>query len=463
MRLELNLRVAQTVSPQMILSMNMLQYSAQELEEYLEELSYENPLVELKEQPQEQRTREFIDRLQWLKNGDRQNQVYYAQGEDWRSDPGTRTQESLVEYVKDQILMLELTRLERRAMEVAAELLTPRGFFDGTREEISRLAPCDEATAQAALERLKTLAPVGVGARDVQECLLIQLRAMTERDPVAEALVEQAFSHLASWPDGRLAALVGAKKDQVEAARRRIASLNPYPGDGFGTGEGTLYIRPDLYVEDSGEEILVRTCDGAVPQITVNDHYLAMLRSESDPEVQRYLKKKMGELEQVIRSLHNRKSTMLRCGEIIATWQADFFRGGSLKKMTLGDVAAEMGVHESTVSRTVRNKYMQCSRGLFEMSSFFSRDAGQNMGVSRTYIKERIQTLIQEEDPQKPLSDEKILERLGQDNIVLSRRTVAKYRMELGLLPASGRKTQKSVRKMDVSENKTYKSLEAQL
>lgn len=455
MRLELNLRVAQTVSPQMILSMNMLQYSTQELEEYLEELSYENPLVELKERPQEEKTGDFVDRLQWLRKEDRQNRVYYAQGDDWRSEPSVGHQESLQEYVKEQILTLELSKSERRAMEVAAELLTPRGFFDGTLTEISRLAPCDTATAEAGLARLKTLSPVGIGAKNVQECLLIQLRAMEKRDPVAEKLVEEGFSHLASWPDQRLAALVGATKAQVAEARRRIAALNPYPGDGFGNGENTLYIRPDLYVEQGEGGLLLRPAEGATPQITVNDQYLSMLRSESDPQVQNYLKKKMGELEQVIRSLHNRKSTMLRCGEIIVQWQADFFRGGSRKKMTLADVAAEMGVHESTVSRTVRNKYIQCSRGVFEMASFFSRDAGQNIGMSRETIKSRISALIQTEDPNKPLSDEKIAEKLEENQIVISRRTVAKYRMELGLLSASGRKTQKSVRKTNVSENRT--------
>lgn len=462
MRLELNLRVAQTVSPQMILSMNMLQYSTQELEEYLEELSYENPLVELKEQPQEQQTRELMDRLQWLKNGDRQNQAYYAQGEDWRSEPAAGKQESLKEYVKEQILTLELTRAERRAMEVAAELLNPRGFFDGTAAEIARLANCDEAVAVEAVTRLKTLSPIGVGAKNVQECLLIQLRTMEQRNAVAEALVEQAFSHLASWPDQRLAVLIGATRQQVSEARRSIAVLNPYPGDGFGSEENTLYIRPDLYVEQQEGEMVVRTCDGAVPQIAVNDQYLSMLQLESDPEVQNYLKKKMGELEQVLRSLHNRKSTILRCGEIIVGWQAEFFQGGALKKMTLADVAAEMGVHESTVSRTVRNKYIQCSRGLFEMASFFSRDAGQNVGMSRETIKSKIMSLIAEENPEKPLSDEKIVEKLEASQIMISRRTVAKYRMELGLLSASGRKTQNSVRKSNTTGNRTRREEEPQ-
>lgn len=200
---------------------------------------------------------------------------------------------------------------------------------------------------------------------------------------------------------------------------------------------------------------MVQSCENGLPQIQVSSQYLHMLQCETDPEVQKYLKRKMGELEQVMRSLHNRKSTMVRCGEVIVQWQADFFRGGMMKKMTLSDVAAEMGVHESTVSRTVRNKYIQCSRGIFEMASFFSRDVGQNTGLSRASIQQRIRELIAAENPQKPLSDEKIVELLSREDIVLSRRTVAKYRMELGLLSASGRKTQKNVRKTDVYKNQT--------
>lgn len=459
MRLELNLKVAPTVSPQMILSMNMLQYSAQELEEYLEELSYENPLVELMEQPQDQQQQSFLDRLQWLKNGDRQNKLYYSQGEDWRSDPVAPGEERLEDYLKEQIMLLDIRKELSRAMEVAVDLLTPRGFFDGTAAEVARLSGCGIETAEEALRRLKTLNPVGVGAKDVQESLLLQLKGRQPRNEVAEKLVEQAYSHLASWPDGRLASLIGATKQQVEQARGVISTLSPFPGDGFGSGS-TLYVRPDLYVDEEEGELILRASENSLPQLVVNEQYLKMLRSQQDPEVQKYLKGKLGELEQVMRSLNNRKSTMLRCGEIIAAMQQDFFRGGPLRKMTLRDVAEEMGVHESTISRTVRNKYIQCSRGLYEMAYFFSRDAGQNYGVSREHIKERLRQLIDMEDPKKPLSDEKLVEQLARENMCLSRRTVAKYRMELGILSASGRRTQKNVRKSDVYENRTERNLE---
>ena len=434
MRLELNLKMTQTVSPQMVLSMTMLQYSSQELEEYLEELSYENPLMDLGE-AEKPRNRDFSDKLRWLKSGDRQNRSYYDQDQ-WRPELSSVTgqPESLADHLKEQIMLLNIPRKLRNAMEVIADLLTSRGFFDGSLEEVAHLAFCSPETAQEALKRIKTLAPAGVGARDVQESLLLQLQDTPDGD-VARKLVEQHFDHLATWPTARLASSLGATKSQVDLARKRISGLSPYPGDGF--------CSPDS----------VEASDEALPQVSINSQYLKMLETEQDPEVQKYLHQKLSELEQVMKNLVNRKSTMLRCAECILTRQDQFFRGGALVKMTLRDVAEEMGVHESTVSRTVRNKYIQCSRGLFEMASFFSRDAGQNIGISRNHIKERITELIRQEDPEKPLSDEKIVEKLGQENIILSRRTVAKYRMELSILPASARKNQKSVQNSDVYEN----------
>ena len=165
-----------------------------------------------------------------------------------------------------------------------------------------------------------------------------------------------------------------------------------------------------------------------------------MLETERDPEVQAYLKNKLRQIEQVMGNLDRRKSTLVRCGEVIADRQASFFRGESLQKLTLRDVAEELGLHESTVSRAVKNKYIQCARGIFPMSAFFTRDVGQNVGVSRSRIQDEMMRIIDGEDPRKPLSDEKIVSELGKRHILLSRRAVAKYRAELGVPAASARK-----------------------
>lgn len=442
MRLEMNLRMAQTVTPQMILSMTMLQYSSQELEEYLETLAYENPLMDVEKSVPDNTSSQFAEQLKWLKSCDRQNRVYYTEQDSWMAEAKNShwEQDTLTDYIREQIMTMKISRELRRGMEVIAELLTPRGFFDGSIQEVAALAECPLSVAEEALERIKALEPAGVGAGGFQECMLLQLERLSEDTTVACRLVREHYGHLATWTSQKLASAMGLSRREVELARDRISGLRPYPGDGFSTNEEIHYIRPDLHIYEKDGVFAVSAVEEAVPKVSVNQEYIRMLETEQDPEVQRYLRQKLSQLEQVMKNLGNRRSTMVQCAEIIVGRQQEFFRGGSLVKMTLRDVADEMGVHESTVSRTVRGKYLQCQRGIYEMTALFSRDAGQNIGISRNHIKERIRQLIVAEDPAHPLSDEKIVAALTADNLVLSRRTVAKYRMEMGILAASSRK-----------------------
>ncbi len=440
MRLELNLQVAQTVTPQMILSMTMLQYSAQELEEYLETVAYENPMMELSSVEHDREKDRFAEQLKWLTSGDRQNRIYYQDQQTWSPEAKTDERETLRDYLMEQILTMDISREQRRCMETVVELLTPRGFFDGDMDEIARLSGCSRDAAEKGLEMVKKLEPAGVGAAGFRECMLLQLERMDGKHEQAERMVKEHFEHLATWPSQRLAGALGITRREAEQARDLILTLKPYPGDGFATEEDIQYIRPDLYVTERDGSVEVSASEEAVPSVSVNSEYLRMLETEQDPEVQKYLRQKLSQLEQIMKNLGNRKSTMVQCGEIIGRRQEEFFRGGSLVKMTLRDVAEEMGVHESTVSRTVRGKYIQCCRGIYEMAYFFSRDAGQNVGVSRNRIKDILRQVISGEDPTRPLSDEKIVGILGEQNILISRRTVAKYRMELGILPAAARK-----------------------
>lgn len=446
MRLELNLRMSQTVTPQMILSMTMLQYSSGELEEYLETMACENPMMDVKKSEPEDSAKVFAEQLAWIRGSDRQNRSYYQETEDFSPEGHREQGETLSSYLREQIITMDISRELRRCMEVIVELLTPRGFFDGSIQEVARLAGSSEKLAEEGLERLKELEPAGVGAGGFRECMLLQLDRLPGDHEIARRMVEEHFEHLATWPSQRIATALGVDRRSVERGRDLILSLKPFPGDGFSTNEEIQYIRPDLYIFEQDGILSVSSSEETVPRVSVNGEYLKMLETEQDPEVQRYLRQKLSQLEQIMKNLGNRKSTMEQCGQIIARRQAAFFQGGSLVKMTLRDVAEEMGVHESTISRTVRGKYIQCRRGIFEMAYFFSRDAGQNIGVSRNHIKDRLRQVISEEDPAKPLSDEKLVEVLARENLLVSRRTVAKYRMELGIMAASGRKARNSDR-----------------
>ena len=436
MALDLKLRATQTITPQLIATMTILQYGTEELEDYLSELSYENPMLEVKK-PQVEGDALLL-RLRWLQQGDRNRDSYYDHQDQKQQDLPARQGETLVDFVKEQILTLNIDRPLARAMETAADLLTDRGYFDGTPAEVARLSGCDKKTAQQAISLLKTLEPHGVGAGDLKECLLLQLAAMEGDTALAQSMVRE---HLENLRDiSQLAEALNVTPRQAEEALAIIKKLRPYPGDGFAAREDTVYVRPDLMIFPTEEGYAARAVEESAPSVSINAEYLRLYQQEHDPEVRKYLRQKLSQVEQLMHNLQSRSSTMVRCGEAIAQWQGDFFSGGDLKKMTLRDIAGELGVHESTICRTVRNKYVQCPQGLYPMADFFSRDAGQNFGVSRRTIKKRLSQLIAEENPKRPLSDEKLSRLLEEAGLVVSRRTVTKYRLELGIPAASGRK-----------------------
>lgn len=443
MKLTIGVHTTQSVSPQMIASVEMLQYNGQELSEYLEKLSYENPLVELEEpaqQPTEAAVQNTADLLRWLKAGDRQNQNYYATPEQGNSQQylHAATGESLEEFVRDQILTLEISPELRKIMDVIVELLDHRGFYTGTPEELSRLARCTKAQAREALLQIRQLEPPGVGAKNVQECLLIQLKRL--KKPLATRLIQEYYAHLGTWSEKKLAKEMGVSEEAVQAATKTIAGLAPFPANGFASETAPLYVSPDITIKEEDGAFVVVAEERYLPTLRINGTYLNMLETETDPKVQAYLQEKLRQVQQVMGNLDWRKSTLVRCGEVIARRQEQFLQGGILQAMTLRYVATELELHESTVSRAVKDKYVQCSRGLLPMSAFFSRDVGQNPGLSKSYIQQQLAQIIQSEDPDKPFSDEKLTAELKKRHILMSRRGVAKYRMEMGIPTASGRK-----------------------
>ena len=443
MRLTSSMNTVQSVSPQMIASIGVLQCGAQELNEYLENLSYENPMMDLTEPEQKDTSPVAVslaEKFRWLRDSDRQNRSYYADADRDSLDQYLHREqtESLPDFVKEQILTTDASEGLRRAMETVADLLDGRGLFTGTIREIAGLANCSEETARHALDLVRELEPAGVAAESIQAALLKQI-GLVEK-PVVRRILSEYYERLGTWSDQRLAHALGVSEQSVVAAKTFIASLNPYPSGGFANSETPQYVIPDMSIIEKDGALTAVTEDEYLPTVHINGDYLRMLETEKDPAVQSYLREKLRQLEQVMGSLDRRKSTLLRCGEIIARQQEQFFRGGSLRKLTLRDVAEELELHESTISRAVKNKYIQCDRGVFPMSAMFSRDVGQNVGLSRSGIQEIIVRIIDREDPKRPLSDEKITDQLAKQHITLSRRAVAKYRMELGIPAASGRK-----------------------
>ena len=451
MRMTAGVQTLQSVSPHTIAAVRILQYGNQELSEYLENLSYENPVVEL-EEPERQDVspagQAAADLLRWLRAGDRQNRTYYSsEGHDHPDQYlPAETGEYLSDFLKEQILTLDVPPAIRTAMETAADLLDERGLFPGSSLEIASITGCTAEEAEEALHRVRCLEPVGVAADSVRSALLLQLERLDK--PVALRMLAEHYDHLGAWSDRRIARAMGVSEEAVAAAKAVIASLSPYPSGGFASKEKTLYVTPDLSITELDGSLTVTVEEAYLPRVHISGAYLRMLETEQDEAVQTYLREKFQQVRQVMGNLSRRNTTLQRCGEVIAARQAEFLRGGALCALTLQDVAEELELHESTVSRAVRHKYVQCSRGMLPMSAFFSREAGQNPGVSRGSVQELIAEIIRGEDQAHPLSDERIAAELDRRHIRLSRRAVAKYRAELGLPTASGRKRESSRRRV---------------
>ena len=275
--------------------------------------------------------------------------------------------------------------------------------------------------------------PAGVGARDRRECLLIQLETLGLLTDAFRVLVSE---HLEDLADNRLSVIarkVGASTEEIQQMVDVIRTLEPKPGRQFTSGEETKYIIPDVFVEKTEDGFSVTVNDSNTPQLKVSSYYRKLLhQAKDDDQLSNYLSERVNSALWLIRSIDQRKQTIYNVSEAIVRHQRDFFEQGSkhMKTLTLRDIAEDVGIHESTVSRSINGKYLQCSYGIFELRHFFSAGvkAGSGEGVSSNSVKEFIKEIVDNEDPKKPFSDQAIVEKLAAEGFEISRRTVAKYR-----------------------------------
>ena len=442
----------QTLSPQMMQSMEILQMGSQELLEYIEEAVQENPVLEREENYD--RNDEFTDlrrKLEWLESTDPQNRYYHQQDSEDENDPLRNFgavedgEENLYYYVLSQVRALDLAPEVAACAEFLVESLNQNGWLD---EPLSALAedlgqPLERM--EQALGVVQSLEPAGVGARDLSECLRLQL---VRRTPVNALAVEIAKSHLDALSKSRyglIARELKAGQEEVRQACDLIRSLNPRPGTGFAARENLTYINPDIIVVSFPDHFELLANDYYFPTLNISGYYTRLLKESDEAEVKDYLTGKVRQAKWMVRSIEQRRSTLMACASCILELQEPFFRKGPghLTPMSLADVAGRIGVHESTVSRAVRDKYIQCSMGVYPLSYFFSRSLGSAAGgdaASPDAAKALLKKLIGEEDKRRPLSDQKLCQLMGEQGCALSRRTVAKYRDELHIPSTTGRK-----------------------
>jgi RNA polymerase sigma-54 factor len=323
--------------------------------------------------------------------------------------------------------------------------LDQSGFLKVTVEDITRELDCSEETARHAIAIVQEMDPAGVAAIDVKESLLLQLKRLDLEDTLAAEIIKDHLHTLELKNHGAIAKAIKRPIKEIQAAIEVITGLNPYPGEQYNDRD-VHYIIPDVFIHKVGDEYLIVLNDEGMPRLKVSSAYEEIVESGSGApsETKIYIKEKLRDALWLIKSMQQRQRTIYKVVESLLKFQKDFFEKGvkHLKPLVLRDVADDIEMHESTVSRVTTNKYVHTPRGIFELKYFFSTALPQLDGESLAAesIRQQIKALIKEENLEKPLTDNAISNILAGKNIKIARRTVAKYREQLGILPVKHRR-----------------------
>jgi RNA polymerase sigma-54 factor len=347
---------------------------------------------------------------------------------------------SLQETLVEQMRLSELNEEQRQIAQLVIGNIDDHGYLQSSVEELASLTSIPQSQIEEVLTLVQTFHPPGVGARDLRECLLLQLARRGQQHTLDYRIVQHCMEALGKRRIPEIARKLGATIDEVQDAFGRIASLDPRPGRAF-LPDDNQYIVPEVYVQQVDGDFVVTTSNDHIPHLRISNIYKdLMAQSDSSGEVRDYIREKIRAGKFLIKSLHQRQQTILNIAKEIVKRQREFMEKGVayLKPLTMVQVAEVVGVHETTVSRAVSGKYMETPQGTYEMKYFFTSGIQTSSGtdVSNTSVKDMLNEMIKKEDTTKPLSDEEIVKLLGDKGIKIARRTVAKYRSELNILPS---------------------------
>lgn len=355
------------------------------------------------------------------------------------------TTTSLQETLRDQVRLSDLDDSLQQIADLIIGNIDETGYLKASVDELVFSTNTPRETIQSILDLIQSFDPAGVGARDLRECLMLQL-ARNEREQSLEyRILEKCFKLLGKRKFPEIARELGASLEHVVQAAERISGLDPRPGNAY-RNDGETYVAPEVFVTRNEDgKYSISTNNDHIPRIRISNTYKDLLsESASAAELKEYIREKIRTGKFLIKSIDQRQQTITNIAKEILRRQKEFFDNGisHLKPMTMMQVAEQVGVHETTVSRAVSGKYLQCPQGIFEMKFFFTSGiqtaSGEN--VSNASVKDIIQDMVRSEDPSKPLSDDQIVKNLLLKDIKIARRTVAKYRNELNILPSHLRK-----------------------
>jgi RNA polymerase sigma-54 factor len=363
---------------------------------------------------------------------------------------------TLEDHLTWQLSMASLTDQERKFGDLVVGNLSSDGYLNADLADLALESGMEVEDAEEVLKIIQNFDPIGVGSRNLQECLLIQARFMTPRQPLVETIIGHHLPELERKAYAAIAKTLATSFEKVVEATRLILELEPKPGRSFETND-TQYISPDIYVYKVADEFMIVLNEDGMPKLRISPYYKNILQSAkaapkesqggdgSAKVTKDYVQDKLRSAVWLIRSIANRQKTIYKVTEAIVKRQRDFFEKGvqQLKPMILKDVASDIGMHESTISRVTTNKFVHTPVGIFELKYFFNSSINSADGsdsLASEAVKEKIRQMISKEDSKNPLSDQRIVEILHGDNIEIARRTVAKYRDMLGILSSGKRK-----------------------
>ena len=471
LRQQLKLTQQLIMTPQLQMAIKLLQLSRLELMDTIQTELEENPALEevpestsaeqstdqteaattesseVKEVTIEDKIQEDIDWSNYLDEYNTPGRVHY-ESEDRdtpRYESFIASHESLNDHLLWQFLMTKPEQEEERIVSLLIGNLNKDGYLDASVEEIAHTSGSPPEKIEEILSIIQTFDPIGVGARDLSECLLIQAKFLGLDDTIVIDIITNHLSDLEKKNYKAVCKALKKSMDEVVSAINVIKSLEPKPGRQF-SDETPQYINPDIYVYKLENEFVIMLNDDGMPKLRVNSFYKSSISRGKNisGEAEDYIHDKMRSAAWLIKSIHQRQKTIYRVMESILAFQREFFDKGIayLKPMVLRDVAQDIQMHESTISRVTTNKYAFTPQGIFELKYFFNSSIRRSQGgsIASASVQDKIRQIIAGENQKKPYSDDKIAQILKEDHIHIARRTVAKYREMLKVLPSNKRK-----------------------
>lgn len=434
MQLGMDVSIQQTqklaLTPQMEQSLSVLQMGTEELNQCIEEEVLSNPMLDYAKEPEKKEVRrsqgEGIGYYSRKKTEDTDYQSYLNAIADEKSEDT-----ELAEYLRMQLYTKKISPRRQKIGKYLIECLEESGYLKMDMDELAKGIGLSKEELEREIRFMQTLEPCGVFARDLRECLLLQVQGEEQMQRQARLLIEKYLDEIAQNKIPQISKQTGLTTAEITKTIQYIKEeLEPVPGRGYGCANRNEYIYPDITVKEDEKGYRIILNKEKVHTLELNREYLPMLGQVHSSEENKYLKEQYQKAKILLRNIGKREETLAAVAEAIVDWQREFFEKGkaSLKPMNLLDIAQELDVHESTVSRAVRDKYLECRWGIFELKYFFSNKTsdGNNCNVLTC-----IQEIIRSENKQKPLSDAKIAEQLEKKGIRISRRTVTKYREQM--------------------------------